>query len=101
MITRTFSAYDLALVRRCFAEGQPDPDMLAGPDFLFDLATFNIARTCLQLAQPDRQSHFTDPAWDCLNACCLVGCDMLHGDYMLTDADYDTLYHAVSAHGFT
>ena len=93
MIERTFSAHELELVRRCFAAGDPDREMLADSDFLFDQAIHASTGLCLSQAEAGKPVHFTDGAWNCLVACCAVGMEILYDelDDRLTNEDYNTL----------
>jgi hypothetical protein len=92
MISRTFSADELDLLRRCFNAGQPEPDMLAHPKFTFDRATLDAAQGCLVRARPGVEVIFSREAWDCLGACCAVGADRLRD---LPGVNYDTVVRMV------
>ncbi len=92
MISHIFSADELDLIRRCFDAGEPQPDMLAHPKFMFDRATLDAAQGCLARARPGVEVIFSHEAWDCLGACCAVGADILRD---LPDVDYDTVVRMV------
>ena len=93
MIERTFSAHELALVRRCFAAGEPDREMLADSDFLFDQAIHASTGLCLSQAEAGKPVHFSDGAWNRLVASCAMGVEILYDelDDRLTNEDYDIL----------